>query len=108
MTSAVVCGIAGQLPLAGVALHYVQYCLGLRDLGVDVMYLEDNGASPYDPTGRYDVEGEYSSRWLERLFTELDLPWAYRGPAGTYIGMSERDVHARCRRADVLLNVSGG
>jgi hypothetical protein len=25
--------------LAGVALHYLQYCLGFRDLGVDVSYL---------------------------------------------------------------------
>ena len=49
MTRVVVCGIAGQLPLAGVALHYLQYCLGLRDLGVEVFYLEDNRAWPYHP-----------------------------------------------------------
>ena len=49
MTSVVVCGCAGVLPLAGVALHYLQYCLGFRELGVEVMYLEESDAWPYHP-----------------------------------------------------------
>ncbi|HVE62405.1 MAG TPA: hypothetical protein VNB94_01195 [Mycobacteriales bacterium] len=109
MTSVVVCGIAGQLPLAGVALHYLQYCLGLRDLGVDVLYLEDNRAWPYDPfLDRPDEEATYSRAWLAELFTAFDLPWAYRDPMGRYSGATEADVHAACASADVLLNVSGG
>lgn len=109
VTSAVVCGIAGQLPLAGVALHYLQYCLGLRDLGVEVLYLEDNRAWPYDPyLDRPDEQATYSRAWLEELFGAFDLPWAYRDPLGRYSGMDEAQVHARCASADVLLNVSGG
>ena len=109
MTAVVVCGIAGQLPLAGVALHYLQYCLGLRDLGVDVLYLEDNRAWPYDPfLDRPDEEATYSRAWLTELFEAFDLPWAYRDPRGVYAGISESDVHARCASADLLLNVSGG
>ena len=50
MTSVVVCGCAGALPLAGVALHYLQYCLGLRDMGVEVSYLEEiTDYWPYHP-----------------------------------------------------------
>jgi hypothetical protein len=109
VTSVVVCGIAGQLPLAGVALHYLQYCLGLRDLGVDVLYLEDNRAWPYDPfLDRPDEEATYSRAWLTELFDAFDLPWAYRDPRGVYAGLSEADVHTRCASADLLLNVSGG
>lgn len=109
MTRVVVCGIAGQLPLAGVALHYLQYCLGLRDLGVDVSYLEDNTAWPYHPfEDRPDRDAGYSVPWLAELFTAFDLPWAYQDPRGAYHGATEAEVHARCAAADLLLNVSGG
>lgn len=109
VTSVVVCGIAGQLPLAGVALHYLQYCLGLRDLGVDVMYLEDNLAWPYDPwLDRPDEDAAYSRAWLAELFGAFDLPWAYQDPKGRYSGLPEPEVRARCAAADLLLNVSGG
>lgn len=108
MTRAVVCGIAGQLPLAGVALHYLQYCLGLRDLGVDVAYLEDNEAWPYDPhQNRPDPEAVYTRAWLRELFEAFELPWAYRDPRGRYSG-TLGDVAAYCASADLLLNVSGG
>ena len=104
-----VLGIAGQLPLAGVALHYLQYCLGLRDLGVQTFYLEDNGAWPYHPfENRPDEEASYTAPWLAELFDAFELPWAYRDPGGTYHGMGRDEVFRRCAEADLLLNVSGG
>ena len=109
MTTVGVMGIAGQLPLAGVALHYLQYCLGLRDLGVEAFYLEDNLAWPYDPwENEPDREAAYTVPWLAELFEAFDVPWAYRDPRGRYHGSSERTVHSRCRSADLLLNISGG
>jgi hypothetical protein len=109
VTKVVVCGIAGQLPLAGVALHYLQYCLGLRDLGVEVLYLEDNEAWPYHPwDNEPDREAKYTVPWLAELFGAFDLPWAYRDPRGEYHGVGEASAHAACRDADLLLNVSGG
>ena len=109
MTSAVVCGIAGQLPLAGVALHYLQYCLGLRDLGVDVFYLEDNMAWPYHPfEDRPDKEATYTVPWMREMFAAFDLPWSYLDPIGRRHGASDAEVRQRCAEADVLLNVSGG
>lgn len=109
MTSVVVCGIAGQLPLAGVGLHYLQYCLGLRDLGIDVLYLEDNAAWPYHPfEDRPDEEATYSVAWLAEMFSAFDLAWAYRDPRGRYHGTDEGSVRRMCASADALLNVSGG
>jgi hypothetical protein len=109
MSEVIVCGIAGHLPLAGVALHYLQYCLGLRDLGVEVSYLEDNQAWPLHPDWNgYDETAAYTLPWLRELFEAFEMPWAYRDPTGCFHGASESEVDARCRRADLLLNVSGG
>jgi hypothetical protein len=109
MSNVVVCGIAGQLPLAGVALHYLQYCLGLRDLGVNVVYLEDNRAWPYHPfLDEPDEQARYTVPWLAEMFAAFDLPWAYRDPLGRYHGATETDVHGWCAAADLLLNLSGG
>lgn len=108
MTRVVVCGCAGVLPLAGVALHYLQYCLGLRELGIDVMYLEETDVWPYHPQqDRPDEEASYSIPWLAEMFLSFGLPWAFRDPRGRYHGMSEAEVHRRCAAADLLLNVSG-
>ena len=85
MTEVVVAGIAGHLPLAGVALHYLQYCLGFRDLGVEVSYLEDNKAWPFRPEwNRFDEGAQYTVDWLGELFDTFELPWAYRDPGGRY------------------------
>src|SRR3954452_19823555 len=41
----------GSRPVAGLTGHYLQYVLGLRDLGHDVLYVEDTGWY-YDPWTR--------------------------------------------------------
>jgi hypothetical protein len=109
MTSVVVCGCAGALPLAGVALHYLQYCLGLRDMGIEVSYLEEiEDYWPYNPdTNEPDEQASYTVPWLRELFEAFDLPWAYRDPLRRYHGATEDEVFARCASADLLLNVSG-
>src|SRR6266536_1516083 len=45
----VVSGLIASLPFAGLTLHYLQYVLGLRELGHDVLYLEDVGGWYYEP-----------------------------------------------------------
>jgi hypothetical protein len=108
VTRVVVCGCAGALPLAGVGLHYLQYCLGLRDLGCEVTYLEETGVWAYHPDeDRPDDEGSYSVPWLAKMFGHFDLDWIYRDARGRYHNATEADVHARCAAADALLNVSG-
>jgi hypothetical protein len=109
VTSVVVCGCAGALPLAGVALHYLQYCLGLRDMGIEVSYLEEiTDYWPYHPdTFEPDEQASYTVPWLRELFDAFDLPWAYRDPLGRYHGATEAEVVDRCSKADLILNVSG-
>jgi len=107
-TSVVVCGCAGVLPLAGVGLHYLQYCLGLRDLGCEVVYLEENGMWAYNPDiDGPDDTGSYTAPWLKRMFEANDVDWAYGDPRGVYHNHTEAEVHAMCASADLLLNVSG-
>lgn len=108
MTSAVVCGLAGFAPVAGMGLHYLQYCLGLRQLGVEVFYLEDNGWYPTVPGPAGDDGGTaYIVGWLEELFGAFGIEWAYADLNGTYHGSSGEHVRKRCASADLLLNVSG-
>jgi hypothetical protein len=96
------------MPLAGVGLHYLQYCLGLRDLGVEVSYLEDNGAWPLDPRPVPDDDpGAYSVAWLREMFGAFDVPWAFVDPSGRYHGATAHEVRRRCAQADLVLNVSG-
>lgn len=90
-------------------MHYLQYCLGFRDLGINVSYLEDNRAWPLDPAlGDFDETAAYSIGWVEELFDAFDMPWAYQTPDHSWHGATEAEVHDRCARADLLLNVSGG
>ena len=35
----VVTGLIGALPMAGASMHWLQYVLGLHDLGYEVLYL---------------------------------------------------------------------
>lgn len=55
----VVCGLAGSVPVGGMGLHYLQYCLGLRELGVEVLYMDPAGE--YHGTSQQDVHGWCSS-----------------------------------------------
>lgn len=108
-TSVVVCGLAVSVPLGGMGLHYLQYCLGLRDLGIEVLYLEDNWGWPYDPVRRSgDGDDSYNVAWAREMFDAFDIPWAYMDTRGRYHGTTEAEVHAFCADADLLLNVSGG
>jgi hypothetical protein len=107
MTSVVVCGLAGQQPVAGMGLHYLQYCLGFRDLGLDVLYLEDHGGWPSHPTeGAYDEHASYTVAWLMNTFDSFGLDWSYRDPLEHYHGIPLPEVLERCAGADLLLNVS--
>lgn len=108
MTRVVVCGCAGTMPLAGVGLHYLQYCLGLRDLGCEVTYLEETGVWAYHPDeDRPDETGSYTVAWMAEMFGRFELDWAYRDGRGRYHNATEAQVHSLCASADVLLNVSG-
>ena len=60
--------ILGQYPMAGVTWQTIHHLLGFRSLGWDVYYVEDSGASPYDPTV-HSVTGDvgYAVRYVGGL-----------------------------------------
>lgn len=108
----VVAGLVGQHPVGGVAFDYLQYVLGLADLGHDVAYHEDTWSWPYDPVRRTVTDDpSYSTAMLHRFFErhapELADRWHYVHLHETHHGMSAADFAAFAAGADLFLNVSG-
>jgi hypothetical protein len=109
----VVLGYIVRCPLGGMAWHYLQYAMGLMDLGHDVYFLEDSDDYPscYDPDRHVtDSDATYGLEFSKRVFdrTNLGDRWAYYdGHASRWYGLQERRVLDVCRTADVVLNISG-
>jgi hypothetical protein len=101
--------------MGGVAWDYLNFVLGLHQLGHEVYYVEDSGEWPYldsgpddEPWIAQDVSGHVE--YLARTFSGFGLGdrWAYFFPiAREWYGMSDRRRDEVIRSADVLLNVSG-
>jgi hypothetical protein len=110
MSCIVVTGLIGEQPIAGQTCHYLQYVLGLRDLGHEVWYIEDGGAIPYHPVREVtDDDYSYSLPYLSNVMSRygLDDQWVYMKWDGTYCGRERTAVREVYQRADLLLNVSG-
>jgi hypothetical protein len=107
----VVTGLIGGYPLGGMVWHYLQYVLGLVNLGHEVFYLEDSGRDPYDPveatpSGRCAFNVDYLNRVMSRF--GMSERWAYRSRAhGSWFGMPDPVRSAVLDSADLLVNVSG-
>lgn len=108
----VVCGMTGLYPVGGVAWDYLQYVLGLAEMGHEVLYYEDTWSWPYHPKQRrYTDDGRYSAAFLEDFFRRfgdgLPIKWYYHHLHALGYGISESELRAFSRTADLLLNVSG-
>jgi hypothetical protein len=108
----VVTGLIATYPLGGVAWDYLAYVSGLRQLGCEVLYLEDTGQWLYDPraqtfTDDVSFHAAYLDDILQRARGTTPLRWALRAPDGTYHGATLQEVGRFCRTADLFLNVSG-
>jgi hypothetical protein len=91
--------------MAGVAWQAIHYLLGLQRLGWDVYYLEDSGASPYDPdagtvTGKVDYAVRYVGDVMGRF--GLEDRWAYLDMLG-----NETHGPARGKLADLYRTAAG-
>lgn len=107
----VVTGLAGAYPVGGVAWDYLQYPIGLSQLGHDVVYHEDSRLWPYHPIENQPVEsGDYSAEYLARFFRtyapELAGSWHYRHLGRESFGLSETEFQRFAQSADLFLNVS--
>jgi hypothetical protein len=107
----IVTGLIAQYPLGGVAWDYLQYVLGLADLGYDVYYLEDTGQWPYSPVeGGLAKESTFNVQYLAGIMSRfgLDNKWAYRFPwESQWFGLEDRERSSVIESADLLINVSG-
>jgi hypothetical protein len=109
----VVLGYIVRGPIGGLAWHHLQYVMGLAALGHDVYFLEDSDdyASCYNPArNAMDVHPGYGLGFAERCFERVGLGdrWGYHDAhAGRWYGPCGDDMPAVCRRADLLLNLSG-
>jgi hypothetical protein len=106
----VVAALAGSFPMAGTALHWLQYVLGFRALGHDVHYLEDAGGWFYDPTGAKtvrDVAVPLSN--LARLMEYFDLSdkWTFIDEQREQYGVTGIRFHELLTSADLLVHVTG-
>jgi hypothetical protein len=106
-----------RMPLGGLVWHYLQYALGLAELGHDVYYLEDSCFFEEDQkhwfhnpeTGQMGSDPEPGMRFTANLLRETPLAdkWALYDPAtATWNGPAGQRVGELSRTADILLNVS--
>lgn len=109
----VVLGYIVRGPLGGLVWHHLQYVIGLKQLGHDVMFVEDSEDHPacYDPSRHVvDDDPTYGLAFLQQTFelVGLDVPWAYYDAhRARWLGPSADDAVAWCRTADVAINLSG-
>ena len=78
----VVLGYLVRGPLGGASLHFLQYVLGFKKLGYEVLFLEDSDNYPscYNPdTYQTTTDCTYGLNFIDKLFKKHDLQnsWAY-------------------------------
>jgi len=100
-------------PLGGLAWHHLQYVLGLKQAGHQVLFLEDSDDYPscYNPE-RFETTTDpaYGLRFIEAFFAKFDLQhnWAYfDAHSNRWFGQNRERVFSFCQKTDVLLNLSG-
>jgi hypothetical protein len=107
----IVTGLIAQYPLGGVTWDYLQYVLGLTQLGHDVYYVEDTGQWPYNPgAGGLGKDCDFNIQYLAAVMSRYGLAeqWAYRFPwQSQWFGLSDMKRNEVIQSADLLINVSG-
>jgi hypothetical protein len=107
----IVTGLIAQYPLGGVTWDYVQYPVGLANLGHDVFYFEDTGQWPFNPVeGGLGADCAYNVSYLAEVLRRFGLEdrWAYRFPwRSQWYGLPDLSRNKVLGSADLLINVSG-
>jgi hypothetical protein len=109
----IVLGYVVRGPLGGLAWHHLQFVMGLAALGHDVHFVEDSEDYPscYDPVrDAMGVDPGYGLEFAARCFGRVGLAgrWAYYDAhTGRWHGPCAGRVLDACRRADLVLNLSG-
>lgn len=110
----IVTGLIAQHPmLGGVTWDYIQYVIGLANLGHDVYYMEDSGEWPYVMDSKADPVAYDCSLNIQHISGVMSRfgfqdRWAYHFPVEPkWFGMQDAKRKEIIRTADLLINVSG-
>lgn len=107
----IVCsGFLVRYPLGGFCWHHLQYLLGLRRLGHEVIYAEHFGwaDSCYDPSaGTMSSNPEYGLGFLRDLLDATAISSCYLAEDGAVHGLPRATLADACRDADLYINLSG-
>jgi hypothetical protein len=101
--------LAAQYPFAGVLWQLVHHLVGLRDLGLDVYYLEDHGAWVYDPIANtVSRDPSRNLKLLAKVMERFELRdrWAFFDVTdGEYVGMGRERCLRLLAEADAVINL---
>ncbi|MBA2489048.1 MAG: hypothetical protein H0V36_06945 [Chloroflexi bacterium] len=109
----VVAGSIAQRPQRpGHAWVFLQYLLGFRRLGWDVLFLDrltSQMSAGSDGNGEGPESWAVHTEWLERMMAHAGLEAAYslELPDRSRLGLDRATVERMVRRADLLLDVNG-
>jgi len=109
----VVAGYAVGFPMGGQIWMMLHYVLGLRQLGHDVLFLEDTSdwSYPFHPEHGYGgLDSSFGRGILQSVFSQYGLSgrWAYNSVLENKLyGMTQEELDQFCAEADLLLNISG-
>lgn len=103
----IVAGTIGRSGLGGQAWAGMQYLLGFRELGHEVIYLEDCGWSSWVfnwEKGEWTTELDYPAEYIRACLAPhgLGTKWSYRTNEGSR-GMPLEEVVEFCSHADLLI-----
>jgi hypothetical protein len=104
-------GYLVRYPLGGQTWHHLQYLVGFRRLGHDVIFLEHFGweNSCYDPSrDEMTSDPAFGIKYLEQVLRRHGLGgcWCYLAEDGTAYGMSREQLAQTCRDCDVYFSLS--
>lgn len=108
----VVLGYLVRGPLGGMSWHYLQYVLGFKQMGHEVLFLEDSDNYPscYNPdTYLTTTDPSYGINFITALFKKHQLSgsWAYYDEhADHWFGLAEKKVKDFCDNADLVLSMA--
>jgi hypothetical protein len=107
----VILGYIIRAPYGGLCWDPLQFTLGLKRLGHDVLFLEDSddypGCHNYKSTETADYKG---FAFIKDLFSRYGLSdqWAYFDSLqNNWYGLAENKVKDFCSSAEIVLNISG-
>lgn len=104
----IVCG-----PIGGLVWHHLQYILGLKRMGHDVLFVEDSHDYPacYHPvTFQLTTDPSYGLSFLQNVFEKhgLQKNWAYFNfHTNQWYGKSKQELESFVDTADIFINLSG-